>query len=398
MAFEDGRLPKEFVLPNWESNILTLAQALIDPSRHPLWRERLGLGEPRTILFFLIDGMNRRLVEKFSGLGEDLREEPPLTSLAPSATAAVITSIATGRAPRQHGATGWVTWCPELAAHILPLPFTYEAGGDLASCGHAPEKLFGGGPSLFEEISRASGRQCFSIMPRTIAASPFTTRMQKGARIFPSASFRNMCEIAEWIARRAAASKSGKAFVYAYSEEPDHIQHRFGLGASETQRAYEEIGKELRRLHQALAKSDAVLVAISDHGFVDCPAEEAVFVEDHPALGQTLRLPLSGEPRFAYCHLKPGKEKAFLDYVGNELGERFFAILTEEHWVEKLFGTGPEHPRFRDRIGEAILLAKGGAALYDPLASEPLKAFRGLHGSLLEEEMLLPLIVIRPGV
>ena len=388
--------PKEFVLPDWESNVLSLIRAIMDPARHAGFMERLQIGDPRILVLLLIDGMNRREVEAHCEIGNDLRRDFRLTSLAPSGTAPVITSLATGVAPREHGATGWITWCREVGAMILPLPFTYQAGGDLASCGHSPERLLYRGPSAFEEIAEKTGRECFQIMPRGVAASAFTGRMQRGAKVFPFAGLPHLFETVEWLVRALAAAKSRTAFIYAYTDALDQTQHRFGIADPNTRRAYAEIGRELKKLALSLKGQDVGVLALSDHGFVDSPPEEAVFLHDHPALASTLRLPLSGEARFAYCHLKPGMEGAFLDYVRNGLSGKFFPIATSESRICELFGVGPEHKEFRERIGDYILASRGGAAIHDPLANEPLKAFRGLHGSLLEEEMLIPLILIRP--
>jgi hypothetical protein len=388
--------PRQFVLPDWDNNILTLIRAIADPARHAAFFERLEIGEPQILVLLVIDGMIRERVESECDLGENLRREIRLTSLAPSATAPVITSIATGLSPRGHGATGWVTWCRELGAQVLPLPFLYQAGGELAAAGHSPERLFYGGPSLFEQVAAATGRACFQILPRGIAGSVFTSRMLRGAKAFPFVSLAHMFETLAWVVRWIAASRTGKAFVYAYTDALDQTQHRFGLAGSDTERAYKEVGKELRKLAGALHHTDVAIIGTSDHGFVDCPPEEAVFLDDHPRLAQMLRLPLSGEPRFAYCHLKPGKEPDFLDYVSERLRGKFFPIPTASQLAERLFGDEPEHPGFRDRIGDYILAATGGAAIHDPLSSEPLKAFYGLHGSLAAAEMEIPLIVIRP--
>jgi predicted AlkP superfamily pyrophosphatase or phosphodiesterase len=396
MSSSAEALPKDFVLPDWDANILSVLQAIIDPARHATLIERLQMGDPRILVLLVVDGMNREEVDAHCELGEHFRREVRLTSLAPSATAPIITSIVTGLPPREHGATGWITWCREVGALILPLPFIYQAGGDLASSGHSPARLLHDGPSLFEQIAATTGRECFQIMPRGIAGSAFTRGMQRGAKLFPFAGVPHLFETIEWVVRWIATSKSRRAFVYAYTDALDQTQHRFGISDPNTHRAYAEIGKGLKALARSLHGKDVAILALSDHGFVDCPPEEAVFLEDHPALAATLRLPLSGEPRFAYCHLKAGMEDAFLDYVADRLSGKFFAIATDPGRVRDLFGNGPEHREFGDRIGDFILAAKGGAAIHDPLANEPLKAFRGLHGSLLEAEMLIPLIVIRP--
>jgi hypothetical protein len=314
-----------------------------------------------------------------------------LTSLAPSATTAVITSLVTAVAPREHGATGWVTWCREIGAQILPLPFTYRAGGDLASSGFSAERVFYGGPSTFERVMEEAKRECFQVLPKEIARSAFTDRMQRGGKIFAFDDLHNMFEIIEWIAARQGRN----AFVYAYSDAIGLCQHRYGPAGPETKQLYSKIDCEVLNLSRSLKGKQVTIVLTSDHGFRECPPQEAVFLDEHPQLANMLRMPLCGEPRFAYCYLKPDVETDFIAYINQHLSGRFYPIRARSPYAEKLFGNRSDHPEFAERIGDYILVAQGGSAIYDPLVVEGRKAFRGHHGSLLPEEMLVPLIMIR---
>ena len=56
---------------------------------------------------------------------------------------------------------------------------------------------------------------------------------------------------------------------------------------------------------------DATVIVTADHGFIDSPPDRVIELDDHPALQATLRLPLCGERRAAYCYVQPGQAQDF---------------------------------------------------------------------------------------
>ena len=130
----------------------------------------------------------------------------------------------------------------------------------------------------------------------------------------------------------------------------------------------------------------------ADHGLVDTAPERTIYLEDHPELAETLALPLCGEPRAAYCYLRPGAEAAFDAYIRERLGE-----VCELHTAQGLveagwFGPAPEHPQLRRRIGDRVVLPAAGWVLKDRLQGE--EPFRqvGVHGGASPAEQRVPLI------
>jgi len=112
-----------------------------------------------------------------------------------------------------------------------------------------------------------------------------------------------------------------------------------------------------------------------DHGFIDSAPDQLIELERHPALAETLVLPLCGDRRVAYCYVDPAKRGQFERYVRAELSD--FAILMESDALiaQGYFGLGPPHRRCpihtRDGGAEAFLpqARVGGPA---PLGSREL--------------------------
>ncbi|MBO7336886.1 MAG: phosphodiesterase, partial [Lachnospiraceae bacterium] len=69
-----------------------------------------------------------------------------------------------------------------------------------------------------------------------------------------------------------------------------------------------------------------------------------------------------------------------------------FILLTKEEVLEsRLFGSGPEHPLFRDMLGDFLAVATGDKALFAKPGEDP--GFKAMHAGLTTEEMQIPLIV-----
>src|SRR5205085_9139430 len=104
----------------------------------------------------------------------------------------------------------------------------------------------------------------------------------------------------ELVAQVEQAVKSGdeRKFVYAYWPHYDAISHRFGCESAQAAREFETIDAAFAALLRRLAGTDTMVVATSDHGFVDVPPDESL---DLPAaLFPALRFPPGGQRRLVH--------------------------------------------------------------------------------------------------
>ena len=59
---------------------------------------------------------------------------------------------------------------------------------------------------------------------------------------------------------------------------------------------------------------------------------------------------------------------------------------------KNLFGTGAHHPQFRGMLGNYLAIATGDLSIYFNK-----ERWKSVHGSVTEDEMLIPLIVFACG-
>jgi hypothetical protein len=343
------------------------------------------LSGARNLVFFLIDGLGYNYLAD-AGRGGALVDHlaASLTSVFPSTTASAITTTFTGLSPAQHGLTGWFTWFSDVDAIAAPLPFR-RRGDDkpLTELGFTPERLLDS-PSL---LDRLQGRSIV-VSPRRIVDSDYSRHFGGGAER------RSYDHLAELVQAIEAAVRSGpeRKYVYAYYPEFDTVAHKHGVGSSQAAVRLQALDAAFAELLQRLAGTDTALVVSADHGFIDTPADEALALERYPELAAMLVRPLSGEPRVAFCHVRPGAVEAFMararELLGAHADVRPSSQLLDEGW----FGPGRAHARLAERAGDVALVMKRHATLKDWMPGEKQHVLIGNHGGVTEDEMLIPLV------
>jgi hypothetical protein len=291
----------------------------------------------------------------------------PITTVAPSTTATALTSITTGLPPGEHGVMGyriavggevlnvlrWTTDHGDARRHIVPTDVQ-------------PHEPFGGQrPPV---VTRAE-----------FAASGFTAAHLDRVRF---TGYRTLGTLTAELVRLAG---SGEAFVYGYYEGLDKVSHEYGLGA-----AYDEELRWIDRLVAALLESlprGTALVVTADHGQVETGDD----VMELPGDVLTHVAMQSGEGRFRWLHARAGRTAALAEAAEGLLGPHAWVRTRDQAIAEGWYG-----PKVVDaaasRLGDVLLAARGTVAFFDPKDTGPY-VLVGRHGSLTEDEMLVPLLV-----
>lgn len=344
------------------------------------------LTEAKHIVLLVIDGMGYEFLTS-SREGRVLRRhlKGSMTSVFPPTTATAITTYLTGLAPRQHGVTGWFTYFSELGAVVTVLPFVTRLGAvPLRDLGVDPTTLLGHVP-VFDGMQRA----CFSVSPSQIAHSDFNQAHTGSAELRPYHSLTDFVATIDAIVKQAG----GQSFTYAYWSELDHLSHAHGSASTAVEQHLAELDAGIDSLLHGLKGTDTAVLVTADHGFVDIAADRLIDLANHPELTDTLRVPLCGEPRTAYCYVSPDRTASFLDYAGSELSKCAVCVDSAELIERGLFGPGDSHPRLADRIGDFALLMRDGYAIQDKLPGEQRPRMIGMHGGCSNAELKVPLIV-----
>ena len=307
-----------------------------------------------------------------------------LTSVFPPTTAAAITTFLTGDAPQQHGLTGWFMYFRELGSVQAVLPGRARYGGvGLSEAGIDVARLLGPRP-----FADRIGVPAYSVSPAFIAESDFNRAHLGASQLVAYQGLDDMLQRCGELLQGP-----GRRYLYAYWSELDGLGHRHGIWSEMARAHLLELDRAFGRLLDALRGSDTLVIVCADHGQIDVAPHNRISLDDHPLLTDCLVLPLCGEPRAAYCYLRPGRERAFDDYVRGELAGMADCLPSSSLIDAGWFGLGEPHPRLIERIGDRVLVMKDGYLLKDWLPQERRHEVIGIHGGLSGDEIWVPLVV-----
>jgi len=344
------------------------------------------LGGARHVVLVVLDGLGYEYLRSVGAGGQlyaHLRGS--MTSVFPTTTASAVTTFLTGTAPQQHGLTGWFMHLRELGMVAAVLPFRSRGGWlSLEGAGIDPAVIMGCAP--FADQLAVPAHIVTQQRIRNSAYSELTAG--RAARH----GYSDLDGFFGQIARLLHEARE-RCYIYAYWPQFDALAHPHGVASAPVREHFRAIDRAFGLFLESVAGTDAAVIVTADHGFLDVGAGGYVELADHPELADCLSLPLCGEPRVAYCYVRPGSTSRFERYVQDHLSDRCWLYRSEELIHGGLFGAGAPHPRLADRVGDYALVMKGEHAIKDTLVGET--GFRpvGLHGGLSGAEMHVPLIV-----
>lgn len=370
-------------------NLMASLQAGLGGAEHPYGPLTLlppqQVRAHRQVLLLVIDGLGLNYLRahpQAACLNAHLAGG--ITSVFPPTTATAITTFMTGDAPQQHGLTGWHMYFRELGSILAVLPGRARYGGvGLGEAGLDAAALLDHRP-----FADRIGVAAYTLSPEFIAESDFNRAHLGGSRLMP---YRDLDDLVGRCTELLRAP--GAKYLYAYWPKLDGLGHRCGIWSDEARSHLLELDRALERLLGAIRGTGTLVVVCADHGQIDPPPDKRVDLGDHPALADCLVLPLCGEPRAAYCYLRPGREADFDAYMGEQLTDVAECLpgarLVESGW----FGLGEPHPQLANRIGDRVLVMQDAYLLKDWLPQEKRYAMIGVHGGMSDDELWVPLII-----
>ncbi|MGD2165871.1 MAG: alkaline phosphatase family protein [Anaerolineae bacterium] len=410
-------LPEEFVLPHYSAySIANLAatvarilgvtvEGVAPPLPEHLWSEMTR--DVTSVVLLILDAVGYRQLKHFletqPSVFNDLISKGsfvPVSSVFPSTTVSALTSIWTGQPPLAHGLLGTKLLLPKqgVLANLLRMaPAMYTLGGRLDAWGWEPDDFISV-PTLAQRLS-SGGIRTVAHTRRSYISSALT-------RIF----LRGMGELRGYVGlsdlwvnlRRTMTSRDRQQphFIDVYWGGADKVGHVYGPEGEYAPAALRHLARSMEKEFLSdlppEAREGTLLIVTADHGQIATPADQIVRLPDHPTLWDVLLLPPAGESRAAYLYVAPGERERVADYAKTRLSDRF-ALLDTERAVEAGLWGPPHHltPASRARLGDLLLIARGGSRLTAKSEREDKGSLRGHHGGLTADEMLVPLLMVR---
>lgn len=337
------------------------------------------------IVVLLVDGLGWQLLRDhaaaapfLSSLVDSPSDSPldntaPLTTCFPTTTSTSLTSLGTGLPPGQHGVLGFEMWLPEIGRPLNTLRWDPEVDA----------RLLQPAPTAFERAQQA-GVSVARVGPGSFHGTGLTEASTRGGDYLGAES------PGERVATAAQAARRGdRSLVYVYYGDLDATGHRSGCTSQAWLLQLAHVDRLAEQLAAALP-TDATLLITADHGMLDVPPSGRIDLADRPELDAGVRL-LTGEPRVAYVHAEPGADHDVLSSWRDTLGSQAWVLSRDEAIAAGWFGP-VVHPRFHARIGDVVLAAREPIAIFDSRRHAEFRSLIGMHGSLTEAELVVPLL------
>lgn len=361
-------------------------------------------GDQAGVVVVLVDGLGWQQLQERRGHAPTLRAwlgdgaSNPGGGIArtcsPSTTAAALTTLGTGALPGVTGMVGYSVLNPRLgrslSAGTIP-----DAAQNLCLItweGSAPDpRRWQDVPTVFERLaadSRAGAQAtaAVTIGPARFAGSGLTEAALRGPAHLGADRMEDRPGLA------ASALERGVPLVYLYVGELDHAGHRYGWRSQQWLRQLERLDATMAQLLRRVPRGTRVLLT-ADHGMVDTDAAHRLDLTADPALARDV-VAVAGEPRFSQLyvpHSDPEVAAVVADRWRNVLGERAAWVGTRQEAAALL---GPVGERAESVLGDVLVAMADNWVVVDPrVHSDGAIAMPGVHGSLTDIEMTVPLLL-----
>ena len=353
----------------------------------------------KNVIVILVDALSAFLLEKWmekdKGLVwndlEDGAVNSVLTSIVPSTTSTVISSLWTGASPAAHGVLGYELWLKEygiVANMIEHKPISYKGrSGNLSNAGFDPENLLFGKSiaTHFKEYGISS----HAFQHYSIINSGMSQSFMQDAHLHPVGPISDM-----WISVRELMEekKNDKKFIYTYWSAVDSLSHFHGPNSERVFAEFKLFSSAFQQLFlnelSEDAKKDTLIIMTADHGQITTDKfNEDLNLNNHPEFLDLLTIKPTGENRLPYLFIKPNQIDDVKNYIEKKWPSNFSCIDPLDAVKKGLFGPGDIHKKTLDRLGDLIVIPHEDAYWWWSENENPLI---GRHGGFSDKEMIVP--------
>jgi hypothetical protein len=344
----------------------------------------LGLDETARACLFLVDGLGWEQLQRHADAAPFLSSMTArsLTAGFPATTVTSLASLGTGLPSGEHGLTGYSSYDEDADAVVNWLAWRSVGPGEDLRDRLVPEAVQPRA-TVWERAEEAGVATAICTFDH-FQSSGLTRAVLRGGR------WSGTYTEGDAVARAADAMQRGhRSLVYVYVSTLDLIGHMRGPD-TESWRAQLSIVDGIAERIDAQLPSDATMFVTADHGMVLVPDEAKVDYDATPSLQDGV-VALAGEPRARYVHTRRGAAADVLTTWSALLGTDWRVLSRDDAIATGLFGPTIDTVA-RTRIGDVVALSLGNGGVVERRKLPRLSAMPGQHGSVTDEELLVPLL------
>ncbi len=381
---------ENIIMPNYDNCILCTITSILKyynvETNHKSSKkidEILQQKDYKNVIFLVLDGLGEHILNKDLPNGYLKNNQIDcVTSVYPSTTTAALTTYYSGKPPYE---TGWIAWSQYFKEYGRAVDMFSHNESYMREPIKNPLmdvfKTIVNYESIFEQIEKASKDvKAYELEPE------YAERRAKR-----SIRANNLDELIMDI--QDICNDSDKKFIFAYSDNPDGLLHKYGVESKEVKEFLIEAESKIQDMCNKM-EDDTIVIITADHGHKDI--EKAYTLLDYPEIQECLIMPASLESRVLTFWVKEGMEKIFEERF-NKIFKDEFWLMTKDEFLNKyhFLGFGKKHLKIDDFIGNYIALSVAGSIIrLETFLAEGKPVKKSTHCGLTKEEMEIPIIVI----
>ena len=342
----------------------------------------LDVPDARSACLLLIDGLGWHLLRDHAAdapfLAALAEGTEPLSVGFPATTATSIASLGTGRPSGEHGITGY-TFVARSGVVLNALTWCSQSGVDLRGSA-VPEQVQPHDTVL--QRAAAAGLDVRVVAPPLQQGSGLTRAALRGGEFHAAHALGDL-------AAGVLAGVTGRGVCYAYHGDLDLVGHRYGPGSLPWRLQLQLVDRLVAMIAERLP-AGALLVVVADHGMVELTDPVDADADERLRAGVGV---IAGDVRARHVHAAPGAAADVLATWREVLGPRAQVLARADAvaagWFGPIVADG-----VRERIGDVVVAAQGGAGVLCRIAEPRESAMVGHHGSLTDAEQLVPFLLV----
>jgi len=342
----------------------------------------------KNVILIVYDGLGSTIVQQHLGNDSFLSQHKvqDITSVFPSTTTAATTSIVTGLTPAEHGWLGWDLYFESVDQVVTTFFNTVKGQENEQVADHHLAKTELSITTMIDRINQLGTAQGYWISP--FAEDILAAAVKADSKEFINLinyDFNHLDTLFEKL--ETLCTTDDRKFIYAYSVEPDNLMHQLGTNDERVTKLINYLDKKTAELAEKL--DDTLLIVTADHGHIT--AGEYFFLNEYPEIQNMLRRRTSIEARCVNFFVKDGMHDHFEMAFKKAFGDYFILYTKKEVKDQQLFGPRIPHEKFDSFLGDYLAVATSDKSIMDHRYSNP---HAGTHAGLLEDETVVPLIMI----
>ena len=204
----------------------------------------------------MADGFGIDMVQAMGGSFLSANLADSITSVFPTSTPVVLTSLATGLWPNQHAVTALYSYQPQLGYVVHNLFYSRRSDDkQLSELDVTRDQVF--------PVPSLVGR--FQFDTAMLIPAPYRGGFLSFIAGGPTIGYESLGDAVDMVVNRVSKAKT-QTYIYLYASDVDTAAHIHGFGSDHYFAAGREVNRQVERLVTAIPSS-ARVVLTADHGF-----------------------------------------------------------------------------------------------------------------------------------